>query len=185
MNKLLRNPWVVATLVIGMAALWWVQMRSILHPGGLGGAEAVAQISTEAASSEVGDDSDDSQSLIIEPLSVSRTSAPNQLRWTSAPARDPFGPAISATPVPAPAPEVVEVPAAVAEVETVETVETLPALEAVLNTPSAHIAVVDGRIVRVGDKVNGRAVLRIDSASVALGAGREAGEPLLLKLPAR
>ena len=60
-----------------------------------------------------------------------------------------------------------------------------PSLEAVLNTPSAQIAVIDGRIVRVGDKVSGRPVLKIDSASVALGRGPEASEPLLLKLPAR
>ncbi len=187
MNKLLRNPWVVAALVIGMAALWWVQMRGILQPGGASPAAPVAQVDTAPAeSAPTSIDAADPGSANADGLQhdsepPARALTATQLRWDSTPTRDPFGPLMVAAPAEIPAP--LELPAA--DTVQVEPVQVLPALEAVLNTPSAHIAVIDGRIVRVGDKVSGRAVLRIDASSVALGAGPQSLPPLVLKLPAR
>ncbi len=182
MSKLLRNPWIVGSLVMGMAALWWVQMHAILFPGAT--AEPVAALASDAAHETVNSANSDTaataETLVIEPLPA-RVAAPTQLRWDRATVRDPFAPlAVSAA-------VVTPLPVAVTPVEaaSVVTIEVEPNLEAVLNTPSAQIAVIDGRIVRVGDKVSGRPVLKIDSASVALGRGPEASEPLLLKLPAR
>jgi hypothetical protein len=180
MNKLLRNPWVVAALVAGMAALWWVQMRGVFSPGADAGTPAtVAATPALPAASGAAVSSD--EAIAIEPLTPAPAHGPTQLRWDSTPIRDPFGPVAVAAP-PEPPPAVEEAPA---ETVAIEPVATLPALEAVLNTPSAHIAVIDGRIVRVGDKVAGRAVIRIGAASVALGGNAVAQEPLELKLPAR
>lgn len=181
MNKLLRNPWVVGALVLGMAALWWVQMRSILAPGGVASAEppsapVAASAAPEAATSSEGMASPDE--LAIEPI-ADVPLRPTELRWGHAAVRDPFGPVTQSVPVvsepvaPAPALE-----------PSVETLPAVPMLEAVLSTPSAQIAVIDGHMVRVGDKVSGRPVLKIDATSVALGRGADAGEPLLLRLPA-
>lgn len=182
MNKLLRKPWVVAGLVIGMAALWWVQMRSIFYPG-MTGAEPVAVLASDTAnetlSSENTDSTEAAETLSIESI-PGHAIVPTQLRWNSAAVRDPFGPVAVSAAVMTPLPVV----AAPAETVSVKAVEAAPTLEAVLNTPSAHIAVIDGRIVRVGDKISGRPVLKIDTASVALGRSAEASEPLLLKLPA-
>lgn len=183
MNKLLRNPWVVGSLVIGMAALWWVQMRSIVYPG-ITGAEPVAMLANdtvnETVSSENIDSAEAAAILTIEP-GPDHTFVPTQLRWNSAAVRDPFGPLVVSAAVLTPLP----VAASPVETVSVKTVEAVPTLAAVLNTPSAHIAVIDGRIVRVGDKISGRAVLKIGTASVALGRSPKASEPLLLKLPAR
>ncbi|CAN0417425.1 unnamed protein product, partial [Phaeothamnion confervicola] len=169
MNKLLRNPWVVGGLVIGMAALWWVQMRSVFYPG-TNGAEPVAMIANDTASDTVGSENTDgidtAVSLAIEPLSA-QPRRPTELRWHSTAVRDPFGPLVASVAVVTPPP----VAAAPAEPLSVPVVEVAPTLEAVLNTPSAHIAVIDGRIVRVGDEISGRPVLKIGTASVALGRG--------------
>lgn len=187
MNKLLRNPWVVGALVIGMAALWAVQMRSIFFPGGLAGSEPAppALVSDVAVMAPPADTATDnvagSDTLAIEPIDEAPR-RPTQLSWDHAPVRDPFGPlalgtpAVSAPPTPAPAPATEPV---------VETLPVVPTLEAVLSTPSAQIAVIDGHMVRVGDKVSGRPVLKIAPNSVALGRGADASEPLLLHLPAR
>ena len=109
MNKLLRNPWVVAGLVIGMAALWWVQMRSVLHPG-MTSAEPLAVLAKDSAkqplSSETIDSADTAESaetLAVEPLSA-RATAPTQLRWDSTAVRDPFGPVAVSTAVAVPLP---------------------------------------------------------------------------------
>ena len=177
MNKLLRKPWVVASLVLGMAALWWVQMRSIMLPGSEAAAAPTPVAVVETASVE----QSASDSTVTEPLSISLAAKPTRVRWDSAPLRDPFAPLAPALPVVAPAP----VEQAPVEPVVVVTQDAIPALEAVLHTPSAHIAVIDGRIVRVGDKVSGRAVLKIDAASVALGASPNAQAPLVLKLPTR
>ena len=182
MNKLLRNPWVVAGLVIGMAALWWVQMRAIVYPG-ITGAEPVAMLANDTANETVSSENTDSietaAALTIEAM-PDHSIVPTQLRWNSAAVRDPFGPVVVSAALGT------ALPVAAAPVETVSVtaVEAAPTLEAVLNTPSAHIAVIDGRIVRVGDTISGRAVLKIGTASVALGRSHEASEPLLLKLPA-
>ena len=173
MNKLLRNPWAVSALVIGMAALWWVQMRSILVPGGVAEAPPSALTSQEVAVENLAIDS-----RAIEPLVVPGTSLPTQLRWDSSPSRDPFGPVTTSAPV-----VLVTLEPVIAAPPEMPLTEVVPALEAVLNTPSAHIAVIDGRMVRVGDKVGGRAVLSIDNASVALGRSVDRPQPLMLKLP--
>ena len=183
MNKLLRNPWVVGALVLGMAALWWVQMRSIFFPGGVASAAPPAPAAVE---SEVTQDTATSvdpasgDTLTIEPISdAPRT--PTQLSWDHSPVRDPFGPVTVNVPVVS----VPDAPAPILEAPVVETLPALPMLEAVLSTPSAQIAVIDGHMVRVGDKVSGRPVLKIDPTTVALGRGADAAEPLLLRLPAR
>ena len=173
MNKLLRNPWAVSALVIGMAALWWVQMRSILVPGGVAEAPPSALTSQEVAVEKLAIDS-----RAIEPLVVPGTSLPTQLRWDSSPSRDPFGPVTTSAPVVPVTPEPV-----ITAVPEMPLTEVVPALEAVLNTPSAHIAVIGGRIVQVGDKVSGRPVLGIDNGSVALGPSVAWPQPLVLKLP--
>lgn len=185
MNKLLRNPWVVAALVISMAALWWVQMRTIFFPGGLSEevpAEVVV-VSETVSEPLPGDDASAVETLTIVPLSEHELKA-TALRWDSVPARDPFGPLRKPVTTVLAAPEVLTPNAPVPAV-VVPSVPVMPTLEAVLNTPSAHIAVIDGHMVRVGDRVRGRAVLKIDNASVALGRSAEADPPLLLKLPSR
>ena len=179
MNKLLRKPWVVAGLVIGMAALWWLQMRSFLYPG-MTSDEPVAVLANDTANETLSsENTETAETLSIEPI-PGHAIVPTQLRWNSAVVRDPFGPVAVSAVVMTPLP-VVAVPI---ETVSVKLLEAAPTLEAVLNTPSAHIAVIDGRIVRVGDTISGRAVLKIDTASVALGRGPEASEPLLLKLSA-
>ena len=180
MNKLLRNPWVVASLVIGMAALWWVQMHDIFYPGSTG-VEPVEMRTSETANQTASSANSDAPATVAIEAASADAIAPTQLRWDSAAVRDPFGPVVLSAAVVTPLPVVV----APLETVSVATVEAAPTLDAVLNTPSAHIAVIDGRIVRVGDKISGRPVLRIDTASVALGASSAASEPLLLKLPAR
>ena len=178
MNKLLRNPWLVAALVVGMAALWWVQMRSILAPGSSADSSSPAAITSE----EVVVETPLPVSTSSEPLVVEQAqSRPTQLRWDSVPTRDPFGP--MTTPLPSTPVQTAQAP--VSAPAPVAVLEPSLALEAVLNTPSAQIAVIDGRIVRVGDKVGGRAVLRIDNSSVALGSSLEWPQPLILKLPGR
>ncbi len=181
MNKLLRNRWLVGALVIGMAALWWVQMRGVLYAGGVASAEPVAVTAHEVPTGVGNEETNASDTIAIEPLSRLRAVAPTRLRWDSMPTRDPFAPIAVASS------QVALTPVQATPVESIalESAEAVPALEAVLKTPSAQIAVIDGRIVRVGDKVSGRPVLRIDSASVALGGGSEATPPLVLKLPAR
>lgn len=184
MNKLLRNRWVVAALVVGMAALWWVQMRAIFFPGGASD-EVPAEVVVSVAVDEPlpGDDADAAETLTIVPLSELALKA-TALGWDSVPTRDPFGPVrkpVAAVPA---APEE-PAPSAPEPAVVVPSVPVMPTLEAVLNTPSAHIAVIDGLMVRVGDRVRGRAVLKIDNASVALGRSSEAAPPLLLKLPSR
>ena len=178
MNKLLRNPWLVAALVIGMAALWWVQMRDILAPGGVAELVAPAVIPQELIPESLSSQDSASEPLVI----VAETLTPTQLRWDSVPTRDPFGPVTTMTPTPSVA--VVAQPSSVAA-PVVAALEPTLSLEAVLNTPSAQMAVIDGRIVRVGDKVGGRAVLRINNSSVALGSSVEWPQPLVLKLPLR
>ncbi len=188
MNKLLRNPWVVGGLVLGMAALWWVQMRSIFFPGGVVSAEppapvaVVSEVTQDAAASvdPAAVDATSGDTLIIEP-STDTPRTPTQLRWDHSPVRDPFGPAAVA----APQVSVPDAPVPVVEAPVVETLPAVPVLEAVLSTPSAQIAVIDGHMVRVGDKVSGRPVLKIAPTSVALGRGADAAEPLLLRLPVR
>lgn len=183
MNKLLRNPWVVAGLVIGMAALWWVQMRSVFYPG-TSAVEPIAMITNDTASETVGSDNTEgigtTANLAIEAVPA-QPRRPTELRWHSAEVRDPFGPLVASAAVLTPLP----VAAAPVEPLGVPVVAVAPTLEAVLNTPSAHIAVIDGRIVRVGDQISGRPVLKIGTASVALGRSPDASEPLLLKLPPR
>ena len=184
MNKLLRNPWVVAALVIGMAALWWVQMRSIFFPGGMSDEVPVEVVVSETVSEPLpGDDASAADTLTIVPLSEHELKA-TALRWDSVPARDPFGPLRKPVTTVLAAPEALTLSAPVPAV-VVPSVPVMPTLEAVLNTPSAHIAVIDGHMVRVGDRVRGRAVLKIDTASVALGRSAEADPPVLLKLPSR
>lgn len=188
MNKLLRNPWVVGALVLGMAALWWVQMRSIFFPGGVVSTEpsapaaVVSEVTQDATTSVdvVSVDASNGNTLTIEPISETPRT-PTQLRWEHSPVRDPFGPVAVA----APQVSVPDAPVPVVEAPVLETVPALPMLEAVLSTPSAQIAVIDGHMVRVGDKVSGRPVLKIDPTSVALGRGADAAEPLLLRLPVR
>lgn len=178
MNKLLRNPWVVTVLVVGMAVLWWVQMRSIWMPGGVVESPLPAVIPQPAMLETSLPETLNSEPLVV----VQEAGKPTQLRWDRVPTRDPFGPMTAALPSP-------PVPARQAPVSApvppLAVLEPTLALEAVLNTPSAQIAVIDGRIVRVGDKVAGRAVLRIDNSSVALGSSVEWPQPLLLKLPSR
>ena len=178
MNKLLRKPWLVAALVIGMAALWWVQMRDILAPGGVAELVAPEVIPQELLPESVPSDDGASEPLVIvaEPMTLT------QLHWDSVPTRDPFGPVTTMTPTPSVA--AVAQPISVAA-PLVAVLEPTLSLEAVLNTPSAQMAVIDGRIVRVGDKVGGRAVLRINNTSVALGSSVEWPQPLVLKLPLR
>lgn len=178
MNKLLRNPWLVAALVIGMAALWWVQMRDILAPGGVAELPAAEVIAHNLMPANVPSNDSASEPLVI----VEETMTPTQLRWGSVPTRDPFGPVTTMTPTPSVA--VVAQPSGVAA-PAVAVLEPTLFLEAVLTTPSAQMAVIDGRIVRVGDKVGGRAVLRINNTSVALGTSVEWPQPLVLKLPLR
>ena len=178
MNKLLRNPWLVAALVIGMTALWWVQMRDILALGGVAELATPEVISQELMSESVPFDDSASEPLVI----VAEPVTPTQLHWDSVPTRDPFGPVTTMTPTPSVA--VVTQPNNVAA-PVVAVLEPTLSLEAVLNTPSAQMAVIDGRIVRVGDKVGGRAVLRINNSSVALGSSVEWPQPLELKLPLR
>ena len=171
MNKLLRNPWAVSALVIGMAALWWVQMGSLLVPGGV-----TASPPSVLTSQGVVVENTAMQRRDIEPLVVQGASRSTQMRWDSSPPRDPFGPLTTSAPV---------TPEAVIAVPETPLTEVVPALAAVLNTPSAHIAVIGGRIVQVGDKVSGRPVLSIDNASVALGPSVAWPQPLVLKLPIR
>ena len=178
MNKLLRNPWLVAALVIGMAALWWVQMRDILAPGGVAELVAPAVIPQESIPASLSSQDSASEPLVI----VAEPMTPTQLHWDSVPTRDPFGPVTTMTPTPSVA--VVAQPSSVAA-PVVAVLEPTLSLEAVLNTPSAQMAVIDGRIVRVGDKVGGRAVLRINNSSVALGSSVEWPQPVVLKLPLR
>lgn len=184
MNKLLRNPWVVGALVIGMAALWWVQMRSIIQPSGASADDApaavVATAATDGAESPLSEDGAAGGGPLPAP-GPDQPLQPTALRWEAGPVRDPFGPVNANAAMAAPAPGEAE---PVAQ-EVVQAPPALPILEAVLNTPSAHIAVIDGRMVRVGDRVSGRPVLNIDTASVALGRGADTAEPLLLRLPAR
>ncbi len=175
MNKLLRNPWAVSALVIGMAALWWVQMGSLLVPGGV-----TALPLPVLTSHGVAVENTAMQRSDIEPLVVQGASLSTQLRWDSSPSRDPFGPVTTSAPVVPVTPEAV-----IAAVPEIPLTEVVPALAAVLNTPSAHIAVIGGRIVQVGDKVSGRPVLSIDNASVALGPSVAWPQPLVLKLPIR
>jgi hypothetical protein len=177
MNKLLRNPWVVMALVVGMAVLWWVQMRSIWMPGGVAESSSPVAITAEVALDTTLPETGASEPLIL----ALEPNKPTELRWDKVPARDPFGPITALMPTP-PAPASEDAESAPAQVAVLE--PTL-ALEAVLNTPSAQIAVIDGRIVRVGDKVGGRAVLRIDDFSVALGSSVQWPQPLVLKLPNR
>lgn len=174
MNKLLRNPWLVSALVIGMAAIWWVQLRHILLPGGAAESPAPTLTSANSATENLPVDTDTNA-----PLRVLSPRLANQLRWDNTPSRDPFGPPTSLAPANK-EPQITVAPEPVLPV----TAPT-PALAAVLNTPSAHIAVIDGRIVRVGDKVSGRAVLSIDNTAVALGRSVDESLPLVLKLPLR
>lgn len=178
MNKLMRNPWVVTALVVGMAALWWVQMRDILMPGGVAESSAPATLAPVAAVATPPPNSGASEPLVVVPTA----SVPTQLRWDNNPARDPFGPAT--TKISPPSVATSETPGSAAEPVLVA-LEPVLALAAVLNTPSAQIAVIDGRIVRVGDQVGGRAVLQIDNTSVALGSSLAWPQPLVLKLPRR
>lgn len=181
MNKWLRNPWVVGALVVGMAALWWVQMRSMFFPADMASSEPppAAVSAAPADASSPGDATAGADLLVIE-AGDGRPRRATELRWEHAPVRDPFGPPALNVPVAS----VPEAPAPVVE-PVVAVVPAVPLLEAVLSTPSAQIAVIDGHMVRVGDKISGRPVLKIDPTSVALGRGADAGEPLLLRLPAR
>lgn len=170
MNKLLRNPWMVSALVIGMAAVWWVQLRAIVQPDDVAESSSPVFISAEPVHENL---PTDASSTVPQVAQVPRVAS--QLRWDNTPSRDPFGPPTTSVPV---SKEVPVTPAPVLPMAAPP-----PALEAVLNTPSAHIAVIDGRIVRVGDTVSGRAVLRIDNASVALSRALDESQPLVLKLP--
>ena len=105
---------------------------------------------------------------------------PTQLRWNSRPRRDPFAPPPADTHITELAPPTVPQPA---YAPLLEAPPPTPTLTALLDTPSAKIAVIDGRLVRVGDAVNGRPVLAIGAGSVALGPTPTTPQPLLLKLP--
>ena len=139
MNKLLRNPWVVTVLVVGMAVLWWVQMRSIWMPGGVVESPLPAVIPQPAMLETSLPETLNSEPLVV----VQEAGKPTQLRWDRVPTRDPFGPMTAALPSP-------PVPARQAPVSApvppLAVLEPTLALEAVLNTPSAQIAVIDGRL---------------------------------------
>lgn len=175
MNKLLRNPWVVGALLLGMATLWWVQLRGLMLPG----AEvATARIETVNAEAAIATAPPAARVATQAPSAAERR--PTQLRWNSRPRRDPFAPPPADTDITELAPPTVPQPA---YAPLLEAPPPTPTLTALLDTPSAKIAVIDGRLVRVGDAVNGRPVLAIGAGSVALGPTPTTPQPLLLKLP--